>query len=199
MKFRNIIIATVGSALILASSLTAGAAQSVYNDDDFATVSVRTDPGVNIITVSITGDDFGTYDYSLSTEKYEAAGTLTVTVDDMRGTAEGWDVALNGTDFAPVVGSSVNADSFSIENLYLHAGEPALADESQLSATTSGQDVFDITATNDPQPIWTAENNSGAGTFTLDLVGDLTIPGGTLFGNYSSLVTVSLASGPGGE
>ena len=122
-----------------------------------------------------------------------------VTVDDMRGTAAGWSVTLSGGDFIPnPLTSSPNAAPFDIENLSLDAQDPEIAsDVSQPAANLTGQSASDLSqVTNVAQTIWTASNGNGEGKFNLDLVGDLKIPGGTLVGNYSSTVTVTLGAAP---
>lgn len=195
MNTRSKFVAVVGSGLILASSVMTGFAAG--NDTGDATVSITSNTTDNVISVLISDGVFGSHAYSLGDQDVSTA--MTVTVDDMRGTEAGWTVKLKATDFNPdPLTSSANAAAFDIENLTLTPGAPAVVDPvAQPAANTDGQDVNTL----DPvletdQALWTATNGNGAGEFDLVLDGDLTIPGGTLVGNYKSIVTVTLDAAP---
>jgi hypothetical protein len=194
MKFRNAIIATVGSALILASSLTMGAAQTVEDVDGDATVEITRKDNLNSISVWITDSDFDAHPYSLVEQP--VPGNLTIGLDDFRGTADGWDVYISATEF-----TSDNGRSFGAEQLVLDPGDFDLnPDVTQENVTTDGQSTTaSVQLSSDSQGIWSAANGNGAGHFVLPVDGTLTIPGGTLVGTYTSTMTVSVEAGPGGE
>jgi hypothetical protein len=196
MNFRNKLVAVVGSALILASSLTMGAAQSAPTATGNATVRVTSDTTTNYLAVSINSADFGGVPYSFQNQ--QANASLTVGVTDTRGSAAGWNVSLNATDFRNGDGSQF----FGIGNLSLVAGtqvgQPYISgDPMPSTANMTAFSAAPVQKTGDSTTkIWSAAELAGAGKFELPMAGTLTVPGGTLVGDYTSVVTVSIISGP---
>lgn len=196
MNFRSKLVAVVGSALILASSLTMGAAQSAPTATGNATVRVTSDTTTNYLAVSINSADFGGVPYSFQDQT--ATGSFTVGVIDTRGTAAGWNVTLNATDFK----TGDSSQFFDISNLSLTAG-------AQIGVPIASGDPMPSTANMTPSSaapvqetgtgttkIWSAQALAGAGQFELPMAGTLKVPGGTLVGSYTSVVTVSIVTGP---
>src|SRR5215218_3943306 len=120
MKIRNRVLASVGAAMLLATS-TVGAFAAVGNTAD---VDVKINPtGSGTVTVSIAETTaFNDVTYNVTTAQ-TSTGTLTVTTTDDRGTGLGWNVTIGATDFVrqdhPAVGHDI-----AINNLALNAGAP---------------------------------------------------------------------------
>lgn len=196
MNFRSKLVAVVGSALILASSLTMGAAQSAPQATGNATVRVTSDTTTNYLAVSITNANFGAVPYSFQNQ--QATGSLTVGVVDTRGTAAGWNVSLDATDFR----TGDSSQFFDINNLGLGAGTQiglpySSGDPAPSTANMTPQSVSPVQKTGvGTSKIWSAAELAGAGKFELPMAGTLTVPGGTLVGEYTSVVTVSIVTGP---
>ena len=192
MNLRTRIFAIVGALMLVGGTAATTLAQAVPTDTGNATVSITSDATVNYLAVSISDASFTPKPYSFTDQS--TSGALTVTVTDTRGTAAGWNVNLDATDFGSGGGS------FSISNLSLTAGAVAGALFQDATASALG-----ITASNaspvkktgvSTTKVLSAAVASGAGLFNLPMTGSLNIPGGTLVGTYTSTVTVSIASGP---
>lgn len=196
MNFRSKLVAFVGSAFLLAGTVISGGAQSAPTATGNATIRVTSDTNTNYLAVSITNADFGGVPYSFQNQT--RSGSLTVGVIDTRGTAAGWNVTLSASDFQTATGSQF----FDISNLSLtpgtQIGVPYVTGDpvpSTAGLTASGAAPVQETGTGSTK-IWSAGVLAGAGQFALPLTGSLTVPGGTLVGDYTSVITVSIVSGP---
>jgi hypothetical protein len=194
MKFRNAIIATVGSALLLASSLAGASAQvppPPASGDAY--VEIRQDNPV--FTVSVTDADFGILQYMLIDQYPE--GYLDITVTDTRGTGAGWNVSLDATDFTGGTSTPIEITN----NLNLSPGEqipvqsPA-GDPAPLGGLTAYPATPVQETTVSSTKVWSAAIDSGEGEYTLRMEGNLRVPAGTLIGVYTSDVAVTLNSAP---
>jgi hypothetical protein len=190
MNLHKSIFATVGAAAILATTALTSFAAPVT---DTASVSIQTS-GNGALTVSITADDFGTWDYSFD-DRENVDGSMVVRASDTRGTAAGWKVNLSASDF------SGNTGSFDISNLDLSAGNiTAVEGNTDTSGhTKSGAAPVEENGVASTQ-IWSTTSGSGDGIYDLALGAQLDIPGGTRVGTYTSTVTVEITGNvPGGN
>jgi len=191
MNLRNRFLATAGAVLLVATTTLTGLAQTQQATGN-ATVSITSDTTTNYLAVSVTNAAFGGYAYSFVDQT--AAGSLTVTATDTRGTAAGWNVSLSASDFA------AGTERIAIANLALTAGTPSALAFGGSTGSTAG-----VVATSaapvqqtgtSTSKILSAGVGSGAGQFQLPMTGALNIPGGTLVGSYTSTVSVAIVSGP---
>lgn len=176
-------------AFVLAFAL--GGVASAQSDTGDATVEVvPIGDGGGILSVSITNVDFGEHQYQLT--HHTAYGHLTIYTSDMRGTAGGWTVTLAGDDMQ----SAENPDfPISIQNLLAPAGSV------NHLGSPSGHptDVPPVShaawpVTSAPVTVLSAAPGSGAGFYENHRTGtQLTIPGGTLIGEYQSTLTVTIS------
>ena len=177
---------TAGSlSLILAAGLASGTmAQDATGNVDVVIAPSET----GVMSVAITNVNFGSYEYSLSTQSARE-GSVVISTGDTRGTAEGWSVTLSGTDFDP---------NFLIGNLTLTDPQVATTSGTGLPsedppAAVAANPVVVAPGTT----VITAAPDSGAGTCTTTYDANLTIPGGTLVGTYQSTLTVTITgAGP---
>jgi len=183
MNFRSKLVAVVGSALLLASSITSGAAQTTAD----AKVEITSMDGAGLSVSIIDGEDFGTIQYSY--QNTTVVGSLELKAVDSRGTGAGWNVTLSATDFIRDANTK-----FSVTNATLTPGTLAIVTQPTSTDQTAGMTTSSFTGTT--TKIWTADELSGAGEFTLGLDADLNVPAGTLVGTYTSEVEVSIQTGP---
>jgi len=189
MNFRSKLVAITGSALILASSITMGAAEEAHTDTANASVSITTNAS-NVLTVDITNGRFDSKRYSFDDQT--SSGSLTVTVTDLRGTAAGWKVNLSAKNFTT---GGTSAKTFGIGNLKLTPG--AVASETNSFSRPSEIEVgagFQVAGAE--TQILRAPAGEGDGEFSSVLAGSLNVPGGTLVGDYTSEVKVSIDAAP---
>lgn len=151
-----------------------------------AVVEVEKNPDGEL-SIEISAADFEAVPYSLTDQTVDA--DIVVTVTDDRGSDLGWNVTIVGKDFTD------GTSTFDVENLVLSSetivtGSPG----STQGITTSGGSVPEGP---DSAKIITAETGSGTGQFTVTFEdSELTVPGGTLVGEYESTLTVSVSTGP---
>jgi putative surface cell wall-binding protein len=131
---------------------------------------------------------------------HDVTGTMVVTADDSRGTAAGWSVSIEGSEFSytgTAGGTNIPAANFVLAS----AAEPVLV---------AGQAV-DLTASTGPQipiegivygslasPIKTIRATAayGAGTYTQNLGVTLTIPAQSKVGTYTGTLTTTISATP---
>ncbi len=196
MNLRHQIFAVVGSVMLLFGTGVTGLAQSAPNATGNASVTVTSDTASNFLAVGITNASFGGVPYSFQNQS--TTGSLTVGVVDTRGSTAGWKVTLSASDFSTSDGALV----FDISNLALIAGTQAglpysTGDPIPSTANMVGTSAAPVQETGvGSTKIWSAAVLAGAGRFNLPLAGTLIVPGGTLVGSYTSVVTVSIQSGP---
>src|SRR5690606_20125006 len=104
-------ITTGALAFSLACSV-AGVSAAVTDGGD-AKVKVDCTNATCVLSVTITGDDFGTVPYNMPTSE-TATGVITVTASDDTGSGDGWHVTIYGEDF-----STDTLNPFAISNLSL--------------------------------------------------------------------------------
>jgi WxL domain surface cell wall-binding len=130
---------------------------------------------------------------------HDVSGTMVVTADDSRGTAAGWSVTVEGSDFVyagAAGGTDIPATAFALTS----AEEPTWI---------AGQAVS-LTAANGPQippeivygslavPIKTIRATAayGAGTYSQNLGVTLTIPAQSHVGTYTGTLTTTISATP---
>lgn len=176
------ILSTAIAGVLGLSMLTGVAAQESAPAD----VEVVNNPQGGL-EIFIDAADFDAVPYSLQDQQTNA--DIVVTVTDDRGSDLGWNVTISGTNFTD------GTNSFDVENLVL---------SSDATVTGNPGSPEGITATGGPVPegpdslkIASVERGGGTGEFTVTFSdSELTIPGGTLVGEYQSTLTVSVATGP---
>lgn len=176
----------------LALMLTLGVAGTTVAQADTGDVDVEitTMETGGVLAVSIGDLDFGAFPYSLDTRT--PTGVITINASDMRGTAAGFTVTLSGTDFSTGGATPI---TFGISNLSLTAGTVNHVGASSGHATstppvpTAASPVSATAAT-----VLSAPVGTGAGKYENQRPGtQLTIPGGTLVGEYQSTLTVTIS------
>ncbi len=195
MNARNRVLASLGAMTLMVSTALTGGAAVPSTDDSTAIVDVQV-KGIENGTVSIlieesSGDTFDdvTYNYQTTTP---SEGDFVVTVTDERGTAAGWGVTLQGTDFLrqnhPTLGQDIG-----IGQLGLIPGTPSRLSTAGTTPTT----VSNIgVMTSSPQTLWVANENQGDGQFQTIVAGTLTVPAGTLVDTYKSTITAVITFAP---
>jgi hypothetical protein len=182
MKLRHRLGALIGALALLGSAIAGSQAAT----SDNATVAIITNG--NALSASITGTTFGSIPYSF-TDSAPLAGNMSITAIDPRGTAAGWNIVLSATNF---IGANNVAHVIPVSRLGLTPGAitPAFG-------SAAGQTTFPLApVTTSAQKIWSAALGAGDGQYTLAVPASLVVPGGTLVDSYTSVVTVSITSGP---
>jgi len=194
MNTRNRILASLGAMALMVSTVLPGlAADTTVNANAVVDVQVK---GIENGTVSIsisesdedTFDDV-TYNYTTTTPSY---GDFVVTVTDQRGTAAGWNVTLQGTNFERQQNKSVGQD-IAIGQLGLIPRTPTRV--SNAGTTPVAVNTIGSMSTS-PNQFWQANSNQGDGVFQTVVDGTLTVPAGTLVNTYKSTITASITFAP---
>jgi len=153
-------------------------------DQGSAIVTISSD---GLRTATIEDATFTPVEYSFTDET--ATASIVVNVEDNTGSGAGWNVTLYGTAFERDTNTS-----FPVSNLVLGTGT---------AESTSGQAATGITATgitvgtaSPGEKIASAALLSGMGHYTITYVGTLTVPGGTMVGQYESTLTVTITASP---
>lgn len=173
--------------LIAASFLAIGISLPAWaqtTDTGSATVEIVA-PDTGTVSATISDVNFGQLTYSF--EDQTATGTVTITATDDRGTAGGWNLTLQGTDF-----NNGGTETFAITNLNLTAGTVT---------TTGGNGTAPVASANTPvtttaAAALTAAPGTGDGSYSNAKDATLTVPGGTLVGTYTSTLTVEITEAP---
>lgn len=179
------------NALVFMLVFALGGSTSAQSDTGDATVQVVPigDDG-GILSVAITDVDFGEHEYRLT--DHVASGHLSIYASDMRGTAGGWTVTLAGDDLlstensaAPIpIGNLVSAPG-----TVTHIGVPSGHATDNPPTAYAAWPVTKAATT-----VLHAVPGSGAGFYENHRTNTfLTIPGGTLIGEYKSTLTVTIS------
>lgn len=163
-------------------------AQSDEGEARVQVVPIANDGG--ILSVAITNVDFGEHEYRLA--DHVANGHLTIYASDMRGTASGWTVTLAGEDLRssenpahPIPIGNVHSPEGTVDHIGYPSGHPT----DSLPTPHAAWPV-----SNAPATVLRASAGSGAGFYENHRPGTiLTIPGGTLIGDYKSTLTVTIS------
>ena len=180
-------VATFAAASIFALSIGSGALA------DEAGPKVTQEITGGKFTYSLTGGTMEeiTFDYT-QTRDYVTNGALTLTVNDARGTKQGWTVAITAGAFvydgdAPG-NNDIPATSFSVT-----PGDPTEDAGEGLTNVTPGRGG----TLDDAQTVLSAEVGSGSGAYSQNLPVTLTVPATSPTGTYTATLTVETNTAPG--
>lgn len=177
-------IATFAAASIFALSL-GGSAMAATTAD----VTQRITEGQ--LTATVASGELGSVVYSHAA--VPNAGSLTLSVNDLRGTYAGWSVTIQSSEFkynGTVAGShNIPADNFMLGQTAAPV-KVAGQDPTGISGATNGA----LSAVRTPI---TAASNAGSGSYTQTLPVTLTVPADSPVGTYVATLTVSTAAAPG--
>jgi hypothetical protein len=122
-------------------------------------------------------------------------GSLTLSVDDARGTSAGWSVQILSSDFVyqgtSVSGADIPAANFSITS----SSAPALVSGQPIDAT-GGPYAVDDGALNVAVTTIGANPGFGSGSYTQDLDVSLIVPAQSQTGLYQATLTVAISAAP---
>ncbi len=185
MNFKK--IAVVASTAMLALSFGSGALAA----SDSPTVSQQINGGeftASLGNGSLSAIDF---DYTKSAAT-ESTGSVTLTVDDARGTREGWSVSIQSGAFV-YDGVATGDHDIVAENLSVTPGAPEmLAGESVVNVSAGTTGSLDSSRT-----VLSAPVGSGSGKYQQNLALTLAVPAYSPTGSYTATITVGTNAAPG--
>lgn len=147
-------------------------------------------PSADALTAALDGDSRMDV-FTFSETAGISTGTLTIIVQDGRGTNTGWNVTLASGDFVPVSGDApvIPARGFQVVS------------DGGITAGIGGIDGISVVNTGVPLDTGTrilqAGTGAGTGEYAQRLNVQLDIPAWQPIGEYRSEVTVTIAAGPG--
>jgi hypothetical protein len=192
MNARNRVLASLGAMALMVSAVLPGLA-ATSNAEAVVDVQVTgiQNGTVSIIITESATDQFDnvTYTYATDTPSY---GDFDVTVTDERGTAAGWGVTLQGTDFLRQSNPTLGLD-IPIAKLALVPNGPTRVSNAG-TIPTAVSPISQMSSA--PRTLWTASPNQGDGVFTSVVDGTLTVPAGTLVNTYKSTITAVITFAP---
>jgi hypothetical protein len=122
--------------------------------------------------------------------------TFAIDVNDPRGTGAGWNLSITSTTFSTGGGTPhmlpANAAAISAVGVACDQGTCSNPDSSVELPVTVPADVTAPTAIT----FFNATADSGMGDFTVTPTYRVTIPANTYAGEYSSTITITVATGP---
>lgn len=152
-----------------------------------ATLNIQAANGGTLF-VQIDNVTFQSVHYSFQNQQTSA--TVVVRAEDTRGSGQGWNVTIRGTNFQSQSGTGA---SFEISNLALGNGSVDRT-EGMLTEGISATSLNNMS--DQAQKIAVAQQNKGMGKYRISYPATLTVPGGTPAGDYHSTLTVAITSGP---
>lgn len=178
-------IATIATAAVIAVSAAGGA--------------MADSPQV---TQKITGGEFTyslsdgqmspiTFDYA-RTADVSTSGSLTLTVNDGRGTKQGWTVSIASGDFI-YAGDAPGSNDIAASRFSVNPSDPTSVEGEGLAGVTRAQGG----ALNAAVPVITAASGKGSGKYTQQLPVTLNVPATAPAGTYTATITVSTTLAPG--
>lgn len=170
---------------LMALGMVAGVSAQTTDD---AQIEVGVNPTGTRDVIIVQAPDFGSVPYSFNSQTVTtttSAGNLVVVATVNTGTDEGWNVTLSGEDFI--------ATTFPVGNMVLGAGSVAASPGTAGNVTTTPGAV----QASSTEIISASEAYSSNGQYTVTFASNqLTVPGNTLVGTYTSTLTVAINSGP---
>lgn len=186
MNLRKKFVITAAAIALAASTALSGAAQTTVSDTSSVTI------GSGSFTTSLSASDFANLPYSLN-DQYARGGSIVLTVNDQRGTAEGWTVTITLTDF---VGDRRPELVIPAKNLEIQSATISVAVDGTQPVVESQMPFSTSEEPGAPQLVWTANPGYGQGGYHLTMTGDLLIPGRTQAQTYTSTGTVNVVTAP---
>jgi len=171
--------------------LTLGLPAAV-NAQDSGQAQVTMEVTGGFLTYGISGATMTpiTFDYSRA-EQSITRGSVTLTVDDARGTLEGWAIVLEATDFTYTGVAPGNNDIPASRATVLPKSPTLLAGHGLNGIVAGGSGPLDTRRT-----VISAASGSGSGAFSQELEILLDIPAHSPSGTYTTLLTVSTSAAP---
>jgi hypothetical protein len=160
-----------------------------------AAFTATTTPTPGSRTASVADFPLSSVTYSHSAT--EGSGTLTLTARDATGSAAGWHVTIQSSDFV-YAGSNGGSDISALAFAVTSAGAPTMTAGQAVDAT-GGPKVPAANATgtlNQPRAVLQAAPGFGSGTYTQAIGVSLNIPGQARAGTYTGTLTVTIAANP---
>lgn len=179
---RMIYIALTG---ILAIAMIGGAsATETETKSGTASVNVTSD---GVLSVTIDNASFDSVPYKFTDQSTTAS--IKVNVEDNRGNGTGWKVSLYGSDFQREDGTKFDIDHLALASAEVERTAGQIPTEINTHVVALGDE-------SPGQVIASAPELQGMGHYTVDYSASLTVPGGTLVGEYKSTLYVSITSEP---
>ncbi|MDP9482060.1 MAG: hypothetical protein M3P84_02430, partial [Chloroflexota bacterium] len=161
--------------------------------------------GANEVTQAITGSGLtaSVADLTLTSVAYQnsahtVTGTMILTADDSTGSAAGWNVTIQSSDFIWVGTANGGIDIPAIRFALTTAAAPAFVAGQPIGAALStGPQVpptSPIGTLNTPRKTLVATAAYGSGTYTQSLGVSLTIPAQSRVGVYTGTLTTTITS-----
>jgi hypothetical protein len=179
----------LSTSLLVTSAIALGAAIPAFAETINTTLTGRPlSAGLTSLTLAPV-----TYDH----EDQDAAGSMTLNVDDPTGTGQGWKVTIQSSDFVYTGanhGTDIPAANFSLTS----AAKPVQTD-GQAVDDTYGPKVpatSPVATLETARKVIQAEADYGQGAYTQALGVNLVIPGMSRAGTYTGTLTTSISSAP---
>jgi hypothetical protein len=181
------IVSLISAAILALVGMTSAVAQDTGQTGQVPVdVEVGAAPGAGLRWTITINSEFPPVPSSF--EAQTTSGSMTLTVEDTRGTEAGWVLTVSATDF---IGQN-SGRTFPAGNLVVSPGavNVVAGDASPLPI------VNGLTMSGTAQTLISAAASSGAGRYSVILTGTVTVPGNTLVDTYVSTITVDLATAP---
>ncbi len=164
-------------------------------------VASADDGGASEVAFSVSG---GELTYALSngglapiaftydgTGNTTATGIVTLTIEDARGTFQGWSIAIESTPFT-YAGTAQGSNDIPAANATINPQAPtriAGPDRGGVHAAPGGS-----LATR--RNVIVADPGAGSGAYSLEMLVSLSVPAGSPAGTYTALLTVAASDAP---
>lgn len=181
--------------------LAAGMITSLMVPSAMAQETAEVTQSVTGGSLSATASDLGLTAVNYAHTDQTSSGNVALTVDDSRGTGEGWNVSVMSSGFAYTDDSSAADPTHDLDasNFALTSATTPVAVEGQGVDGTDGPKVVTGTGTLDQaRTVVDANVDFGQGKYTQSLGVALTVPGQARAGTYTGTLTITATSGPSG-
>jgi hypothetical protein len=168
---------------VLLASLLGGVQSASASTATTATATLT--PGPLSITAARSSFFYPTT--ALTGAEFNLASSFALSVNDATGSGAGWSLAASADAFTDLVGNTIPAQNHTIQG--------ALAETVTGTGPTNNITYpMQIPSTN--LKIYSANANTGRGQSTETFLTQLTAPADAFAGTYTTLLTISLVSGP---
>lgn len=189
--WKRVLYSAVGLSLLVAGTwLTA-----VRISAETATVTVTSGSGLSLTTAPINLGGVTLNGTNQTAVSLSPANTWSLV--DSRGTGEGYNVTIDATDFDDGNGNVMNISSPFREFRIVLTDANIVTQAGGTKPTTSVPQLAAIPESgNPPLKILSANVGEGQGSYELHPQFTLDVPANTVAGQYTSTVTVTIATGP---